>query len=217
VTRPDDVYQHVGFAYVFVRNNGVWTQQAMLAASDSVVHNSFGWSGALDGDTAVITAPGTNNAYVFDRVGGAWSQVAELTAPDGASLWQAAISGSTIALGAQKENNQTGAVYVFSNSGGTWSFESELAAADGTFGGLFGTSVAMSSDGSTIVVGGTDVYGDDLGAAYVFTLSTGAWSQSAELHASDGFTDDQFGTSVAIDGGRIIVDANRTGAAYIFA
>ena len=44
-------------AYVFVRDAfGEWTELAKLLASDGAAGNRFGWSVAMDGDTAMIGA-----------------------------------------------------------------------------------------------------------------------------------------------------------------
>ena len=52
----------------------------------------------------------------------------------------------------------------------------KLTAADGSLPSYFGSSVAVSADGNTIIVGG---YMDDanVGAAWVFTRSNGVWTQ----------------------------------------
>jgi len=57
------------------------------------------------------------------------------------------------------------------------------------------------------------------GAAYVYTLAGGTWSQAAELTASDSaMTDNAFGKSVALsgDGATALVGAYVSGAAYFF-
>src|SRR5262245_14751008 len=45
-----------GAAYVFVRTGDVWTEQAKLVPSDGLLDGQFGYSVALDGDTAVVGA-----------------------------------------------------------------------------------------------------------------------------------------------------------------
>jgi DNA-binding beta-propeller fold protein YncE len=52
--------------------------------------------------------------------------------------------------------------------------------------GLFGATVALSSDGSTALVGAPNDAGGN-GAAFVFTRSGGTWSEQAELYASCTF------------------------------
>jgi hypothetical protein len=89
----------------------------------------------------------------------------------------------------------------------------------------FGYSIAVS--GNTAVVGAR--YDDhdaltDAGAAYVFTLVSGVWTQQAKLVAGDAASNDRFGTSVAIDGNTILVGASyddtingvNSGSVYIF-
>ncbi|MEP6825540.1 MAG: integrin, partial [Ramlibacter sp.] len=81
---------------------------------------------------------------------------------------------------------------------------------------FFGTSMALSSDGSTLAVG---AYGPSLaGAVYVFTRTAGVWSQQAYVNASNTGAIDQFGQSVALssDGSTLAVgalweDSNATG------
>jgi FG-GAP repeat len=45
-----------GAAFVFVRNNGVWSQQQELTASDAAFLDFFGNSVAISGDTAIVGA-----------------------------------------------------------------------------------------------------------------------------------------------------------------
>jgi nucleoside-specific outer membrane channel protein Tsx len=109
-----------------------------------------------------------------------------------------------------------------------WTQQAELTASDGDAQDGFGGAVAVS--GSTIVVGAlSHPYSPPYqgpGAAYVFVESGGTWIQQAELTASDGVGGDEFGSSVAISGGTIVVGAplhavgsNQSpgqGAAYVF-
>jgi hypothetical protein len=86
----------------------------------------------------------------------------------------------------------------------------------------FGGALALSSDGSTALIG---AYGQNsfTGAAYVFKRNNdGSWSQLARLVAPDGAEGDYFGKAVAIsgDGNTMLVGAYannaKRGAAYIF-
>jgi hypothetical protein len=101
-----------------------------------------------------------------------------------------------------------------------WIQQAELTSSDGEPGDIYAFSVAIS--GSTAVVGakyhkvGSN---SEQGAAYVYVQNGTTWTQQAELTASDGAAHDQFGTSVAINGGTIVVGAANTaqgGAAYVF-
>src|SRR5579859_5976323 len=152
-------------------------------------------------------------AYVFTATEGSWSQQAELTAGDGAfnAQFGNAVSlsgdGSTALIGSvnKKVGSHTsqGTAYIFTSSAGTWSQQAELTASDGVSGDNFGYAVALSNDGSTVLIGAFNkaVNGNSgQGAAYVFTANGGGWSQQAELTASDGAAGDQFGNSVALTG-----------------
>ena len=75
----DDNGSLSGSAYVYVRSNGVWTEQQKLTASDAAGDDRFGNSVSIDGDTAVIGAlhdndNGSNSgsAYVYVRSNGVW-------------------------------------------------------------------------------------------------------------------------------------------------
>jgi uncharacterized protein (TIGR03437 family) len=80
-----------------------------------------------------------------------------------------------------------------------------------------GQSVAIS--GNTAVVGAS-AGGGLIGAAYVFVLTDGTWSQQAKLTALDGETGDLFGSSVSVDGQTAVIGAagsiSGQGAAYVF-
>ena len=52
----DNSASQAGAAYVFVRNGGVWSQQAYLKASNTEASECFGKSAAISGDTVVVGA-----------------------------------------------------------------------------------------------------------------------------------------------------------------
>ena len=71
----DDNGTNFGSAYVFTRNGGTWTQQVKLTASDGAAEDYFGYSVAVNGDTAVIGAAydddnitNSGSAYVFTKL-----------------------------------------------------------------------------------------------------------------------------------------------------
>ena len=159
-------------------------------------------------------------------------QQQELTASDGATGdyfgYSVALSGNgnTALVGTDGKtvgsHSYQGVAYVFTRSGGSWSQQQELTASDGAANDWFGTSVALSSDGNTALVG---AWGK--GAAYVFTRVSGSWSQQQELTtASNGTGGGKFGVSVALsgDGNTALVGAiykavgsnSGQGAAYVF-
>lgn len=81
---------------------------------------------------------------------------------------QVSADGNTVIFGGPGANSGTGAAWVFTRSNSdTWSQTATLLATTGHAGDGFGTSVAASSDGSTIVVGAPGV-NSGAGAVYVF-------------------------------------------------
>jgi len=144
--------------------------------------------------------------------------------------------GNTVIVGARYEGTYyAGAAYIFtwSETSSSWS-EEKIQASDKQAGDYFGTSIAISGDGNTAIVGayqedavvGTNTLSAS-GAAYIFTWSetSSSWSEQQKIQASDKQAYDQFGESVAIssDGNTAIVGASHedtgggnAGAAYIF-
>ena len=229
-----------GAAYIFTNVDGVWTRSAKITANDGAFFDQFGWAVALSGTSALVAAQNATvgaNAnqgavYAFSNSGGVWSQTQKLVADDGAASayfgFSIALSGTTALIGAEGDGDYMGAAYVFDSASGVWTQTQKLTAddADPPPGiDQFGRAVALS--GTTALIGseGDNVHGNQYqGAAYIFTSSSGVWSQTQKLIASDGEASDLFGSSVAlVDGNALIgafgatVDGNAdSGAAYIF-
>jgi uncharacterized protein YjbI with pentapeptide repeats len=227
-----------GAVWVFTRTGGTWTQQGpKLTAGDPVGASSFGWSVALswDGNTALITAPGDDDnagaAYVFARSGSTWTQQGpKLTPTDSLNPSRFGLSGAlsgdgtTALIGGPVDRLGTGSAWVFTRSRSGWAQQGPRLAGSGEsiLGGFFGSSVALSGDGSTALIGGNGD-NDSVGAAWVFTRSGNTWSQQGpKLIAPD--PGGAFGSSVALslDGGTALVgdpdiDAVGGGAAWVFA
>ena len=217
-----------GAAYVFTRSGTVWSQQAKLLSADGAAGDHFGWSVAVNADTAVLGAyskangakSGQGAAYVFTRSGAAWSQQAKLLASDGAYGdnfgVSVGVSGDTAVIGTPFKASQQGAAYVYTRSGTTWGQQTKLTASDGAGADNFGYSVAVN--GNTALIGAYQNGGN--GAAYVFVGGGTSWSQQAKLTASDGAAGDEFGLSVALNGDTAVIGANgktnSRGAAYAF-
>ena len=207
-----------GAAYVFVRIEGIWTQEAKLTANDAGAGDQFGWSAAISGDTIIIGAPkdtptgiDSGSAYVFIREDGTWTEQAKLTGSTKAlnSMfgWSVAIDGDTVAVGALGYSSNAGAAYIFTRTSGVWSEQANLTASDAATNHNFGRSVALS--GETLAVGapGHDAKGANTGAVYAFLRNDGIWTQQAKLTASDGSTTDNFGWSVSVSGDTVVAGA----------
>ena len=85
----------------------------------------------------------------------------------------------------------------------------KLTASDGTADSQLGYSIAVSSDGNTIVVGAYGVNASTIkDAAYVFVKPASGWAdatETAELTPSDDEPGNPFGISVAISGNTVFV------------
>lgn len=199
-----------GAAYIFTRKGDVWTQQQKLTAKDGAPNDNFGVTLALssDGNTALIGANGKNNAtgaaYIFTRKGATWSQQQKLTAKDGAAGDQfgsvgLSADGTAAVVGASQKNSFAGAAYVFTSKGGTWTQAQKLMPSDTIHDLQFGTAAALSSDGSTVIIG-QDNRVTHTGAAYVFTRKGPTWVQQQRVVAPDTTTNDEFGNVVTLSG-----------------
>jgi hypothetical protein len=188
-------------------------QVAYLKASNPGMFDHFGEGGVLDGHTGLGVA-----------ISG---------------------DGTTLAVGAQHESSNargmngnqaddslyaSGAVYVFTRTGANWSQQAYIKASNPGRSDHFGSSIALSRDGNTLVVGApfessaaTGINGNQAddslpqaGAVYVFTRRGNTWSQQAYIKASntgiagEGGDGDEFGFSVAIsdDGSTIAAGSN---------
>lgn len=206
-------------------------KQTKWLPDDGISSARFGFSVAIDEDTAVVGARGEANhgsAYVFVRDGGGWTQQAKLLIEEGTPGdnfgYSVAVSGDTALVGAflgKSKGKMTGAAYVFTRSGGVWKQQEKLLASDGEGFDLFGGSVALSGD--TALVGALQAGLGKTGEAYVFIRKGDTWSEQANLRAKDGVTADDFGISVALSGDTAIVGADAasaeheaSGAAYVF-
>lgn len=240
----DDNGNGSGSAYVFEKNEstGHWNETAKLTASDGAEGDKFGRSVSVSGNIAIVGAyedddkdSDSGSAYLFekDETTGQWIETAKLTASDGAANDEfgrsVSVSGNVVIVGALYDNDKgsdSGSAYVFEKdqSTGHWNQTAKLTASDGAAYDEFGHSVSVS--GHIVVVG---AYYDDknngIGSAYVYEkdASTGYWSETAKLTASDGAPDDLFGVSVSISDNIVIVGAyydddkgSRSGSAYLF-
>jgi hypothetical protein len=175
-----------GAAWVFTRNGGVWSQQGpKLVGTDQVFAapywTSQGGSIAIssDGNTVIAGGPidsnNTGAAWVFTRVDTIWSQQGGKLVGTGAigparQGISVALSGdgNTALVGGPFDNNETGAAWVFTRTNGVWTQKEGKIVGSGAVRSRQGMSVALSSDGSTAIIGGPQ---DDtnIGAAWIFT------------------------------------------------
>ncbi|MFO0985013.1 MAG: hypothetical protein U1E76_25335 [Planctomycetota bacterium] len=230
--RDDPVHgDAAGGAYVYHYDVAAasWILEATLV--DGFAGEGAGSSVALSGDAIAVGAPGGTHSiqgvvYLYRRAGSSFDLEQRLVPLDGGGYDQfgtsVAMVGDRLLVGSpyHRIGSSYGAAYLYAYdaSAKTWQLETKLAASDTT--GLFGTSVAMSSE--QIVVGAAAT--DDTGAAYVFRELAGAWWQDEKLVAADAKPGDDLGTRVALGGDRLLatapgddnVNGYDAGAGYLF-
>jgi IPT/TIG domain/FG-GAP repeat len=152
----------------------------------------------------------------------AFVQQRQLTVTDATNLGDTvalSANGDTAVVGASDDNAGAGAAFVFTRSDGVWSQPQKLTGNAAS--GAFGTSVAASADGNTILVGdpGND---SDTGAGWVFVRSSESSSFVLEQELTPGDADGGAGHSVSLsaDGDTALLgapgDGGGAGAAWTF-
>ena len=164
--------EQTGAVYVHERVNGEWQRETILSPAEPNGESLFGRSVALDGDTAVVGAPGTHgdkgSVYVFRRTGDDWIRQARVTAPNGGSNTDfgqsVAFVGDIAVVGAPGAYG-TGRAYVF-RADDDWTGALRLVAADPHEDAEFGSAVAVSDTAALV---GSPVF-DGASAAYLFDV-----------------------------------------------
>ena len=171
-----------GATWVFTRSGSTWTQQgSKLAGGEEIGEGDFGFAVALssDGNTALIGGGSDNGrvgaAWAFTRSGSTWTQQGpkltgggEVGKGDFGYALALSSDGNTALIGGDEDNNDLGAAWVLARSGSTWAQQGSKLTGGGEVGaGLFGLSVALSSDASIAIAGGAND-NNSLGAAWVF-------------------------------------------------
>jgi hypothetical protein len=229
--------EHAGAAWVFTRSGSTWTRGARLTGAEAAGNAHFGRSVALSSDATTAVVGGPANAashgavWVFARSGSAWTQQAKLAAPPetGESFFGGSIAvsrtGNELLVGAPGNEHAEGAAWPFTRSGETWSAAGAplLGGSEEVGEGHFGSSVALSAEGTTALVGArTDANG--LGAAWAFANGGGTWARQGPklVGGSEELEAGAFGFAVALSasGEEALVGAPANvqglGAAWLF-
>ena len=197
------------------------------------ISGSYAVVGVRNEDEDILganTLLNAGSAYIFklDEGSGTWSEVQKITAGDRAESdyfgMDVSIAGDYIVIGAPYEDedaaeantlSEAGSVYIFglNETDGTWSQMQKVTAFNRAEGDYFGISVSISD--SYIIAG---AYREDedasevntlseAGSSYIFELNNAgtAWMEMQKIVASDRAASDNFGRSVSISGGHVIV------------
>ena len=225
-----------GAAYAFVRTGTTWTQQKQLLAISGESGDQFGAAVAVDGDMALIGAPGDDvfsggttkvdqgSAYTFRRSGTDWIRGNPLDTrlngggPGDAFGNAVALSGNTALIGSYLSGSlDVGYVYVFKQiAPGAWNYETILPLFDNQIRHI---GVSLALDGDIAVVGASLKLfepGTDSRSAWVFAKVDNTWREvrkfGPELGSSPNTVDDRFGAAVAIDDSTVLIGAYQSDA-----
>ncbi|WP_269583154.1 WD40 repeat domain-containing protein [Roseibium sp. Sym1] len=227
----------VGAAWVFTRTSGIWTQQGNKLVGSGYSDGPMQGAAvgiSADGNTVAIGGDGDGGAvgavWIFIRSAGVWSQAGSKLVGSGydgnvsqGSALALSGDGQTLVIGSALEVLGTAPVWVFVNSGG-WQQQGNYLTGSGGVPDPYGqnTSLAVSHDGNTFVLG-ENQDNDQTGAVWIFTRTSGIWSQDGSKFVGSGATGKAGqGGAVAIskDGGTIAVggddDNSDQGAVWVF-
>lgn len=234
-----------GAFYVFERAaNGGWAQDSYFKAATPVAGAEFGFSVSLSQDRQWAAVgqpygPDGGSVLLYQRTPAGWEYREALrgsnTESDDAfgEALQLDATGATLVVGAAGEDgalvavpdspatdddaaSAAGAVYVFKRNGVAWEQSTYLKAPVPEELNAFGASVALSSAGTTMVVGepgaivGTTAgAGLVLGRVHLFHLVGSTWVRELDFISPLGLADGAFGTKVALatdaDGATLVI------------
>ena len=187
----------------------VWYQQAQFLGDSS--GDGFGLSVAIDGDTAIVSAPydddGGSNAgaaHIYQQqAGGSWAQVAKVTASNAAandrSGQMVAIDGDVAILSSFEKNSRHGWAWIYERNEGGPNNWGEVAAlhVDKT-----GYGFDVSVDGDTAVVGAYST--GTSGRAYIYQRdNAGNWNAVTSV----GEPKNYYATELSLSGDTLMVGA----------
>jgi len=219
----DRAGDNAGAAWVFElpeSPQSLLTSEALLAPTDLLAGDYFGWDVAVFGDTIAVGAWGVDvmepddhagAVWIFERQGDGFVEAVRLTAGTDATAGDRFgraidLNQDVLLVGAPYRASQSGAVYSFYHAGQSWSQVQRIDSPEGDAGEHFGAAVRVVLSGSTSSEGGAGVGapGDDemgplAGAAWAFHyLGGGVFDQSDPVKATvdGGGAWDQAGSSI---------------------
>lgn len=213
-----------GHAAIFDLTGGTWNRRGL--AIEGAAGDFAGTTVDIseDGDVVAIGYPGNDGAAgggsvagmarVFEWTGLSWTQkggdiLGAVTLDNLGRCIALSGDGDRLAVGAPNSNSGRGHVSLYSWSGVAWvQMGSDIVGALG--GEASCSSMAMSDDGGTIIVGSenADVAGTNDGLARVYRYNGATWAQIGTNLVGEA-VGDHFGSSVDIsdDGNTIMIGA----------
>ena len=215
----------------------VWSLNTKLVLSDGVENDMFGYSVAVNTDTAIVSSYYGKVACVYVYKDNTWMLQTKLLPPtDGSNYnlfaYTAALDGNTAIVSAIELLDSTGSTiggsaHVFERNGDEWIYQAKLSSPsnpiDDAYFDYFGWRLALDGNIAIVTAVQDSEYGEGSGAAYVFERTGESWGPPIKLLANDGALGDNFGSSVALSGWTAIIGALQDdggvegmGSAYVF-
>ena len=232
---PYDLSQ-VGAAWIFDDAGGSWAELTKLTGTGQVGEAGKGTSVALSGDgqLGLVGGPSDNNGagavwVFFPNNVGRWVQKQEITAPTDESSGDTSLFGTRVSIsddavdaliGGPNDSSGAGAAWLYTNTSGSYGELQKLTVSDESPSGspgssALGSSVALSSDRSTALLGGPSDNGG-AGAAWAFgaplpTATSTTISSSANPSTVEQTVTYTVTVAPAPDGGTVsFTDGSRT-------
>ena len=204
-----------GAVYIFEKEAGIWTEKDMVFFIGGSSSDRFGMAVTLsgEGNTIAAGAPYYNNengsVYIFTLSTGTFSYHSTIIAGNGINGdhfgMSVSLSGDGTIAGIGSPDSvrgilpNCGRAYIFNRNGIAWD-ETELNFTDPFGYDYFGSSIAVSVDGTAIAVcsrGRRMGVNERQGAAFVYR-DEGIWT-AYELTPLSGKSYDYFGSAIALN------------------
>jgi hypothetical protein len=216
---------------LFIYDGNQWTPVNMSGGNEIIPvrgpstgsgpGDAFGWAVDISGNFAITGAPGetgladnTGAVFIYRKTNTGWQAPVKLFANDGVSGdffgISVAIDSPFAIVGAYGKASHKGAAYIFTFNGTSWGeIPTKIVAADGAADDEFGSAVDITFNGGNRAIIGAPFNNHssatDPGAAYIFNGAGGVWTLEQKINMTSPQTNDQFGSSVAIDGNYALV------------
>lgn len=209
--------------YVFLRTGVAWAFEQTISPTDTELGDGFSDSAIINdaGDMLIVGASAKNSldgrVYIFNRSGATWSQSGFIDPTVSGDLFgrTASISQDGLILAIASGNGTTtGAISMFSFESSNWVLDQTiLPPADQSPNFIFGRTIALSLDGSTLAIGasGDDTAADNAGAVHVYIQnSENVWVPDQFITPQPGEIGEFF-AAVTLDSSRNLLIGSRFG------
>ncbi|MCX7553388.1 hypothetical protein OS175_05815 [Marinicella sp. S1101] len=220
-TGSDTFGDRSGAAYIFKKENGIWSEVNKLVIPNPDEDDYLGLDVGLNNQWAIV---GQSDAVHFFDAKSNWMHYQTINGFGrfGSSL---DLDGDTLLVGSYlaDSGNGRGNASLLNYDGKLWQIDQWLRPKVGGF-DFFGIDVSLSSDNLIIGSSWARVSGTSYsGAAYWFAKVNGIWEERQTLINNEARLWDVLGDSVSIDGDNAIIGAvglddfgTNSGAAFLF-